>query len=143
MLLGTDDPPGSLKQSATASPSSGDGTPRRGISFFDSSSSFPSLVIEANAGQVPCSLMLSGSEISPFRAFRRLTYNSARGCSTGLPRNYGIDHVSVALLYQPVINANTQAAHIDIHLIRFVLADDLRNEARHFHRTNTRLDSIW
>jgi hypothetical protein len=45
MLRGTGEPPGSVKHSATASASSGVGTPRRRISSFDSSNSFSSLVI--------------------------------------------------------------------------------------------------
>lgn len=44
MLCGTGEPLGSEKHNATASPSSGLGTPRRRMSSFDSSNSFPSEV---------------------------------------------------------------------------------------------------
>jgi hypothetical protein len=50
----------------------------------------------------------------------------------------------VPLLYQPVTNANTKAANVDIDLGRLVLADNLSNPTRNFHRikaaTSLRLD---
>jgi hypothetical protein len=41
------------------------------------------------------------------------------------------------LLYQPVINANTKAAHVDINRGGLVLTDNLSNPTRNFHRIET------
>src|SRR5262245_25911105 len=85
----TGDPAGSLKHSATASPSSGEGTPRRRMSCLLSSCSWPALLyLYPTDVSSPCNESRSGSEKRPDSAVLTFDHNSARrlqGPPPGLP----------------------------------------------------------
>ena len=45
-----------------------------------------------------------------------------------------VDNVTAALLFKAIGNTNTKAANINIYFNRLIVADNLSNQTRHFHR---------
>ena len=45
-----------------------------------------------------------------------------------------VDYRAVALLFQAIGNTNTKAANINTYFNRLIVADNLSNQTRHFHR---------
>jgi len=79
--------------------------------------------------------LLAPTEHRPLETEKLFLLRIQRWRLYGLAAEVDRVHNLVApLLYQPVINANTKAANVDIDLGRLVLADNLSNPTRNFHR---------